>query len=85
MTERRFPFHGVLTVLVGLSSANACSSSPQTQGGAQCTYLQVIPCHGPGNCSGTQTCLPNLSGFTACECGDGAVTDAAQDGARGPG
>lgn len=85
MIERRFRFHGVLGALVSLCIANACSSTPQTQGGEQCTYGQVIECEGPGNCAGTQTCLPNLAGFTACECGDGAVTDAAQDAARGPG
>lgn len=85
MFAPRLALHGGLALLTGLVLACACSSAPQNLGGAQCTYGQVIGCQGPGKCQGVQQCLPDLSGFTACECGDAAATDAAQDAFRGPG
>ncbi len=55
---------------------SACQSAEATGGGTVCTYLQTIDCTGVEGCVGARTCLPDLSGFGPCQCGD-AGTDAA--------
>ena len=33
-----------------------------------CVPGQISPCYGTANCLGSQTCLPDGSGYTACDC-----------------
>jgi hypothetical protein len=72
---------------VALLAAGACTETGQTEGGALCTFGQVVPCDGPNECAGEQVCLDDLSGYSECECGDGAPplppTDAGADGDAG--
>ncbi len=86
MSPRRSPCRTarfLRVVLATLILAPLACGTEAVQGGAQCTYLQVISCIGPGSCEGTRTCLPDLSVFTSCECADGATWDAAPDGDAG--
>jgi hypothetical protein len=46
-----------------------CQSTPQTTGGQICTYNEVIHvCTTDAGCKGSQTCLPDLSGYGPCVC-----------------
>jgi len=55
---------------------------PPTQSTAGvCTKGSTQACIGPGACQGGQSCLPDGSGYGACDCGGGTSAD----GARGAG
>jgi len=71
-----------LGVLVALVDFSGCQSTPQTTGGQICTYGEVIKCETDAGCQGTQTCLPDLTGYGPCVCGTdaGRTMDAASGG-----
>ena len=45
-------------------------------GGTFCTYQQTMACTTDAGCAGTSTCLPDLSDYGPCVCGDGGAADA---------
>jgi hypothetical protein len=49
--------------------ADACGTAA-VEGGAVCTYREVIPCLTDAGCQGTQECLPDLSGYGPCTCSE---------------
>jgi hypothetical protein len=59
---------------------NACQSETGEMGGAQeCTYGESVRCADSGDC--WATCLPDLSTYGPCICGDGGV-DAGDGGKK---
>jgi hypothetical protein len=73
----------LVLALVAATAFASCTSTAETSGGALCTYGQDIPCTGEGGCAGKRTCLPDLSGYGACDCAadGGAVDSGASDAA----
>lgn len=70
----------VTSPLIALLS---CQSTPAPAGGAQeCTFEQTIACGPQNRC--TATCLPDLSAYGPCVCGDGGADagDAGKKDAR---
>jgi hypothetical protein len=57
------------------TAATSCQSSAEAGGGAACTYQQVIACTGANGCAGERSCLPDLSAYGTCTCGDAASSD----------
>jgi hypothetical protein len=55
------------TVLLSLDGAKPAES--QRPAAATCTRGQTRECVGPGACKGGQACLPDGTGFGACDCG----------------
>jgi len=67
--------------LAGLAAATsflvACQADTgETLGGTFCTYKQTLACTTDAGCRGTSTCLPDLSDYGPCVCGDGGAADA---------
>lgn len=80
----RRPLFSLALALAVSGVLSSCGSSAETSGGALCTYRQQIDCTGEGACAGKRTCLPDLSGFGACECaGDGGAADASDAAPKG--
>jgi hypothetical protein len=73
-----------LALSVGLGMlSSGCQETPGTAGGAAvCTYGQILRCGLENKC--TATCLPDLSAYGPCSCGDAGAdaTDAGQKDAR---
>lgn len=54
--------------------AGACGGSGDSNNtSAACHKGDTRACLGPGACNGAQTCLPDHSGFGACDCGAGGA------------
>ena len=67
-------------VIAAAAVSYACQSSPGTPGGApMCIYGQELECGPAKQC--ISTCLPDLSAFGPCMCGD-AGADAGDGGKR---
>lgn len=65
----------------GASISYGCQTTTGTPGGApMCTYLEQIDCGPKNECKAT--CLPDLSAYGPCICGDGG-TDAGDGGDGG--
>lgn len=80
---RHWRHTGILALaLAGAAPSYACQTDTAPSQGAACTYGETIPCGDGGHC--TQTCLPDLSAYGSCICGDGGVDagDAGKKDAR---
>lgn len=64
------------------SELGACNTPVATTGGTYCALGETVLCQDSFGCAGVRRCLPDTSGFGACETScdgdvmDGAVTDA---------
>jgi hypothetical protein len=65
---------GSCAVWTGPESAAPPSLAAAAQ---RCVPNATQLCYGPGACQGAQACLPDGTGFTACDCGSGAATSGA--------
>lgn len=63
---------GLFVALVAAS----CSSAPPF---SACTPGESVACTGVAACAGGQACLPDGSGFGACECGSGGIDSGSVD------
>ena len=74
---------GLALAIAIAASFSACQTTPGTIGGApMCTYGEPIACGPENRC--TSTCLPDLSAYGPCVCGN-AGTDAGDGGKRDSG
>jgi hypothetical protein len=64
---------GIAMPLLGcaIAAASCGGSEGDDLGNAEraCGVGDTRPCTGPAQCAGSQTCLPNRSGFGDCDCG----------------
>jgi hypothetical protein len=57
------------TVLLSLDGAKPADAEAPKANATSCTRGQTRECIGPGACKGGQVCLPDGTGFDACDCG----------------
>jgi hypothetical protein len=72
-------------LFVGLGAlGGGCGSTTSDSGSDQrCTPNETQECLGPGRCEGSQACLPDGSGYTECDCGEGSAATAGAAGTGG--
>ena len=65
-----------LVAATAFAVASCQADTGEMLGGTLCTYKQTRPCTNDAGCRGTSTCLPDLSDYGPCVCGDGGAADA---------
>ena len=74
---------GLLGVVLPTFAESCQADTGAMLGGTFCTYQQTIDCVTDAGCMGKSICLPDLSAYGPCVCGDGGVRDASTTGSGG--